>query len=106
MKRKIEYIAEDGTVFGTRAEAATYEVNSARKKRVIDFLKKHLNMTEVESASVTVPNLVEIVIAHASEFADVLSARATKRQLRQTQVPLRRTRYRGKLVSNVKSANG
>lgn len=104
MKRKIEYIAEDGNAFPTRAACQTYEVNTARRERMKSFFTSRLALTTETAKTVDIDAVVEIVIKHATEFAEVLSARATKRELRKVQAPLRRPRYRGKPAQQVKSA--
>lgn len=104
MKRKIEYIAEDGSVFPTRAACQTYEVNTARRERIKAFFTSRLPSEVASTLGVGIDSVVETLIKHATEFAEVLSARATRRELRKVQTPLRRPRYRGKPAQQAKTA--
>jgi hypothetical protein len=96
MKRKIEYIAEDGHAFPTRAACQVYEVDTARRERMKSFFLSKMALNAETMKSVDIGAVIETVIKHATEFAEVLSARATRRELRKVQAPLRRPRYRGK----------
>jgi hypothetical protein len=79
MKRTIQYQTFDGKMFADRRAAAAHEVDSTRIKRIADFFAKHVNSKPTDSA--LLETAAKQIVEHAVEFAELISARATRRHL-------------------------
>lgn len=79
MKRQIQYVAFDGKSFPDRRQAANYEVSIIRVRRITEFLCKEFATKAHDKVSLE--EVAKKIGDHAIDFAELVSARATRRFL-------------------------
>jgi hypothetical protein len=82
MKRTIAYQTVDGKTFHDRRQAAAHEVAVVRVKRITDFLTAKFEVKAGDKVSLE--QIAEKISEHANDFAELVSARATKRYIKKT----------------------
>ena len=82
MKRKITYVADDGTAFEDRISAKRHETDVVRRKCIEKCLREILP----DLSTLNLDVLITAMSTHAGKLSDALSARAAARSSKEAKV--------------------